>query len=1014
MRSRCREPNPTWVSSACVTFEREPRGPRPVLQQRRRGALAPTLVVLGVLIVLVLILSQYATEILWFNQLGFLQVYRTEQLTRVGLFLVGGLLMAAGVASSLLIGYRSRPIYAPVSAEQAGLDRYRESVEPLRRLVSVAVPAVLGLFAGSAAAQQWQTVQLWLNRVPFGRDDEQFGIDVGFFVFTLPWLQFVVGFLTAIVFLAGVAAVVTHYLYGGLRLQGQGPRLTSAARIHLSVLAAAFLLLRGLDYWLGRYALTTKDSSLITGLTYTDANAVLTARGILAGIAVIVAVLFLVMAAVDRWRLIPLYGVAIMVACAIVIGGIYPAAVQRFQVTPNAQRLESDYIERNIKATRDAYGLSGIQQQSFTAKTTADANALRDDAETIPGIRLLDPALISDTYRQLQQIKQYYSFSDSLDVDRYSIDGQSRDAVIAVRELNLDNAPPAQRNWVNDHVVYTHGFGVVAAYGAQRASDGKPVFFQQGIPSTGDLGDYEPRVYFGESSPDYSIVGAPEGARPQELDFPTDAASGQQNNTYTGKGGIGIGSTLRKALYAIKFREGNILLSSAINEESKILYDRKPRERVEKVAPFLTLDGDPYPAVVDGRVSWILDGYTTSSHYPYSRTQVLEDATSDSITANRNSVVSLDNRRINYIRNSVKATVDAYDGTVTLYAWDEADPVLKAWSKVFPTAIKPLSQISGDLMSHVRYPEDLFKVQRNLLQRYHVNDPQSFFSQQDFWEVPDDPTGQTPSASTQPPYYLTLQMPGQTETAFSLTSTFIPAGGTRNVLTGFLAADADAGAVAGKKKPGYGQLRLLQLPKEPVVPGPAQVQNIFNSDPNVSQQLNILARGSTTVLRGNLLTLPLGDGFLYVQPVYVRSAGSGSYPLLQKVLVAFGDQQVGYANSLAEALDQVFGASTPSGGGDDNGGDSPPAPTLSAADQRVQDALQAAAKALKDSSDALKAGDFTAYGTAQEALQKAVEDAQSAQDAAVSARQAAAAPAPTPSASAAPAASPSPSVSPAG
>ncbi len=1001
-----------WVSSACVTFEREPRAPRPVVNKRRRGALIPTLITLGVLVVLGLILSQFWTEILWYRQLGFLSVYRTEQLTRLVLFVLGAALMAAGVGSSLVIAYRSRPIYAPVSAEQAGLDRYRENIEPLRRIVSVAVPLVLGLFAGSAAAQQWQVVQLWLNRVAFGTKDPQFGKDVGFFVFTLPWLQFVVGFLTAIVFLAALAAVVTHYLYGGLRLQGQGQRLTNTARIHLSGLAAAFLLLRAIDYWLGRYALSTKDSSLITGLSYKDANAVLTARSILAGIALIVAVLFIVIAIADRGRLIPLYGVALLVACAIVIGGIYPAAVQRFQVTPNAKRLESPYIQRNITATRAAYGLSTIQQSNFTAKTVAEPNALRNDVETIPGIRLLDPSLISDTYRQLQQIKQYYSFPDSLDVDRYTINGKSRDTVISVRELDIDAAPAAQRNWVNDHLVYTHGFGVVAAYGNERSSDGKPVFFQQGIPSTGALGQYQPRVYFGEQSPDYSIVGAQKGKAPQELDYPDNAASGQQNNTYDGGGGISIGSTFRKLLYAVKFREGNILLSSSINRDSKILYDRKPRERVEKVAPFLTLDGDPYPAVVDGRIKWILDGYTTSSHYPYSRTQVLEEATSDSITARSASVVPLDNRRINYIRNSVKATVDAYDGSVTLYAWDESDPVLKAWRKIFPTAVKPLTEIDGQLMSHLRYPEDLFKVQRDLLQRYHVTQPDSFFSQQDFWEVPEDPTGNSPQASLQPPYYLSLKMPGQNEPAFSLTSTFIPAGRTRNVLTGFLAADADAGSTAGKPKPGFGQLRLLQLPKEPVVPGPGQVQNIFNSDPNVSQQLNILARGSSTVLRGNLLTLPLGDGLLYVQPVYVQSAGSGSYPLLQKVLVAFGDQQVGYADNLEDALDQVFGTSTLGGTGTGTGSGTGTGTTgpPTAAQQRLTDALDAAAKALKDSATALKAGDFAAYGTAQKALQDAVQAAQEAEDDVVrSSAAATSGPVASPKPSASQASSPAPS-----
>jgi uncharacterized membrane protein (UPF0182 family) len=990
-----------------VTYERDPRGPRPVLQKRRRGALAPTLIALGALIVVGLIASQLSTEVLWYQQLGFVQVYRIELLTRTVLFILGGLLMGVSVAVSLLIGYRSRPIYAPVSAEQAGLDRYRESIEPLRRLVSVAVPVILGLFAGSAASQEWQQAQLWLHRVPFGTKDPQFHMDNGFFVFTLPWLEFVVGFLTAVVLLSAIAALVTHYLYGGLRLQGAGQRLTSAARVHLSVLAGVFLILRGLDYWLGRFALSTKDSRLITGLTYTDAHAVLTARGVLAGIAVIIAILFFITAFVDRWRLIPLYGVALLVVSAIVIGGIYPTAVQRFQVTPSARTKEAPYIQKNIKATRDAYGLSNVETTNFPAKTVADPALLRDSAETIPGIRLQDPALVSPTFGQLQQIKQYYAFPDSLDVDRYTIGGVTRDTVIATRELNINAAPAAQRNWVNDHTFYTHGFGVVAAYGNQRTDDGKPVFFQQGIPSTGSLGAYEPRIYFGERSPDYSIVGAAPGAPAQELDFPDDNnASGQQNNTYNGKGGVSIGSPLRKLLYAIKFQDQNILLSNQVNKYSKILYDRSPRQRVQKVAPFLTLDGDPYPAVVDGRIKWILDGYTTTSHYPYSSTQSLRDATSDSITEGTTSVRPLDNENINYIRNSVKATVDAYDGTVTLYTWDDKDPVLKAWTKVFPNVVKPITDIDGELMSHLRYPEDLFKVQREMLQKYHVSDAGAFFGQQDFWAVPDDPT--RGAGLLQPPYYLTLQMPGQTSTSFSLTSTFVPTGRTRSVLTGFLAVDADAGSDPGKPQAGYGQLRLLQLPRDTVISGPGQVQNTFNSDPNVSTVLNLLQQTSngtqstTKVERGNLLTLPLAGGLLYVQPVYVRSSGANSYPLLQKVLVAFGDK-IGFANDLDSALDQVFGTSTSSGSG--SGTQNPPSTgggTPTAAQARVQTALAAATAALKDSAAALKAGDFAAYGAAQKRLSEAVQDAVDAENAAATGTKST--PKPSTSASATPSA----------
>jgi uncharacterized membrane protein (UPF0182 family) len=984
-----------------VSFEQEPRrdAGRPVVARRRRGALAPTLIILGVLIVLVLLFAEVWTEALWYRQLGFLRVYQTELVFRTLLFLFGMGVMAGGVGSSMVLAYRARPIYAPISTEQAGLDRYRDGIEPLRRIVLVVVPLGLGLFAGSATSQQWRTLLLWLNRVPFGRKDAQFHIDIGFFVFTLPWLQFLAGFVTAVIFLAGLTALVTHYLYGGLRLQGAGPRMTPAARVHLGVLAAAFLLMRAVDYWLSRYALTTKDSRQeITGLTYTDANAVLTAKAVLAAIALIVAALFVVAAVADRFRLLPLYGVGLLVVSAIVIGGIYPAVVQRFQVTPSAKTLETKYIQRNIVATRDAYGLTGLESKSYNARTVAQAGALRNDAETIPGIRLLDPSLVADAFRQLEQNKQYYTFPDSLDVDRYRINGATRDTVIAVRDVDIDRVPPGQRNWYNDHLLYTHGFGVVAAYGNKRSEDGKPVFFQSGIPSKGELGNYQPRVYFGEDSPDYSIVGGTRGSTPQELDYPDDSSpTGQQNFTYNGKGGVPIGSTFRQVLYAIKFREQNVLLSSGVNSDSRILFDRDPRTRVQKVAPYLTLDGDPYPAVVDGRIKWILDGYTTTSRYPYSRTETLSEATADSITATSTSVVPLQAQRVNYIRNSVKATVDAFDGSVTLYAWDGQDPVLKAWRKVFPATVRPLSQIDGQLMSHLRYPEDLFKVQRQLLTRYHVTDGGAFFGGQDFWRVPNDPTES--GAQFQPPYYLTLQMPSQDAPSFSITSTFIPAGTGRNVLTGFLAVDSDAGSIRGKKDPQYGKMRLLQLPREAVVPGPGQVQNNFNANPTVSQQLNLLRQGSSRVEPGNLLTLPLGGGLLYVQPVYVRGNGDNSYPLLQKVLVAFGDQ-IGFADTLDEALDEVFQGNA---GAPPTEGETPPSrgtattPSTSSAEQALEQALAEANAALQDSQAALRAGDFAAYGVAQQRLSDAIQRAIDAQ-AQIAATSSTASPSPSPTA----------------
>jgi uncharacterized membrane protein (UPF0182 family) len=967
--------------------------------------------VLGVLVVLGLILAGVWTDVLWYSQLGFVSVYWTQLITQLLLFLLGALLMGGAVLACLMLAYRSRPVYVPVAGDPSGIERYREAIEPLRRLVVLAVPTVLGLFAGSAFSQQWQTVLLWWNGVDFGKNDAQFGVDIGFFVFTLPFLEFLVGFFTAVVVLAAIASLVAHYLYGGIRLQGPGQRFTPAARIHLCVLAAAFLLLRGVDYWLGRDDLATADSERITGLTYTDAHATLTAKSILAGIAIIVAVLFLVGAFIEgSWRMLPLYGVVLLLVCAIVIGGIYPAVVQRFQVTPNAQTLEAPYIKRNIDATRSAYGLGDIKPQQYTAQTAASADALVRDAAKVPGIRLIDPTIVSDTFKQLEQIRPFYTFPDSLDVDRYSIDGKTQDSVVAVRELNLNGLGADQRNWVNDHIVYTHGFGLVAARGDARNSSGEPVFYERNIPSTGSLGDFQPRVYFGENSPDYSIVGGPAN---QELDYSNESTVGQQNTSYRGGGGVAIGSGVNRLLYAIKFREQNILLSSAVNSQSRIMYDRSPRERVEKVAPYLTLDGDPYPSVVNGKLVWIVDGFTTTNQYPYSRTISLRDVTSDSVTENSRSVAALDQQQVNYIRNSVKATVDAYTGTVTLYAWDDQDPLLRAWMNIFPGTVKPLADMDGELMAHVRYPEDLFKVQRTLLARYHVTDAGAFFGGQDFWQIPADPTdnvgGDAPGL--QPAYYLTLQMPGQATPSFSLTSTFIPRSSgatTRNVLTGFLAVDSDAGSTKGVKQQGYGTLRLLQLPKDTTVPAPGQVQNNFNSNPDVSNQLNILrggqgGTGGSRVQNGNLLTLPLANGLLYVQPVYLRGSSQGSYPLLQRVLVEFGNR-IGYAADLNCALDQVFnnrptgstdspacatdasknggGGTTPATGGGSTSPSSPPTSpsgSTSNAQQDLATALADANKALQDSQNALKNGDFAGYGEAQNRLKEAIARALAAE-----------------------------------
>jgi len=954
------------------------------------------------------------TDVLWYRQLGFFEVFLTENLARIGIFVAGFAIMFAAVFFAIRIAYHSRPVYAPDSEIRDNLNRYQAQLEPVRRVVMLGLPILFGLFAGSAAASQWQKVLLFFNQEPFGQPDPQFGLDISFYLMSLPFFGFITGFLISVVVVAGIAGILTHYLYGSIRLMERGVFTSRAAQIHLAVTGATFLILMGVNFWLDRYASVQNNGGRWAGALYTDVNAVIPTKAILAVAAVLVAILFIVAAVIGRWRL-PVIGTAMLVITSILAGGVYPWVIQQFQVRPSEQTLEREFIERNIKNTRAAYGLDQIQVDRYEATNTATSGALAPDAQTTANIRLLDPNLISDAFSQLEQYRPYYQFPEALNVDRYEVDGKVQDTVIAVRELNPANVAANQQGWLNQHVVYTHGYGVVAAKGNKFTVDGKPEFLQSGIPSTGVLGDdstYEPRIYFGENSPEYSIVGAPEGAPNREQDRPSGKeGDGETQYTFKGNGGPNVGSFFNKVLYAIKFQSSDLLLSDGVNEESQILYDRSPRERIQKVAPYLTVDGNAYPAVVDGRVKWIVDGYTTSPYFPYSQQAQLSDATEDSQTTSGRTV-ALPNSSVNYIRNSVKATVDAYDGSVTLYAWDDKDPILKAWQNIFPTSLKPFSEMSGDVMSHVRYPEDLFKVQRELLGRYHVTNPDSFFKSDEVWSVPADPTAETATDVKQPPFYMSLQMPDQEKPAFQLTSSFIPQivnGNARNVLYGFLAADSDAGNEKGVKADSYGKLRLLQIPPETQVPGPGQAQNKFNSDPTVSQALNLLRQGASDVLNGNLLTLPVGGGILYVQPVYLKSTGETSYPTLQRVLVAFGDK-VGFAPTLDAALKQLFGGDSGAAAGDsDNNGAAPvdpAAPPAAGADAKAElkAALDEANAAIQAGQAALAAGDFAAYGEQQKKIAAALQKALDAEaKVTVTVPEAAPSPTATPSGSATPA-----------
>ncbi|WP_293694295.1 UPF0182 family protein [uncultured Agrococcus sp.] len=968
----------------------------------RRSPLLLTLVIVAALAIGFYYFTGFYTDYLWFDQLGFSEVVLVRWGSIAVMFAIGFLAMAVPLAIVMQVAFRTRPTYAQLSSQ---LDRYQAQIEPLRRVGMVLIPVIFGLFSGAAAASRWELVQLWLNRQPFGQTDPQFGFDISFYVFEVPFYQQVVTLLLLVVFASFAATVAMSYLYGSLRINGREFRVARATRIMLAVLAALFMLGLAANIWLGQYAALSQPSSSVvrSGAGFAAVNATIPGIQIMAGIAALVAICFVVTAVIGRWR-ISIVGTAMLIVASLVVGAAYPALIQRFQVDPSARTLEAEFIDRNIESTRDAFGVSEVEMVPTDTRTTTEQGQLAEDAQTTANIRIMDPALVSEAFQNLESYRQFYSFPEQLNVDRYEIDGELQDTVVTLREMNTDWL--SEQSWYNQTIVYTHGYGMVAAYGNQRGPEGQPVFMQGGVPTSGPLGDYEPRIYFGQSQPEYSIVGGTDDSVDLEVDYPRggEEGSGADNamTTFDGEGGPNVGNLFNRLAYALQFQSEQILLSDALNSDSQILYNRDPIERVQEVAPYLTLDQTSYPAVVDGRVVWIVDGFTSTDLYPYSTPMSMSGAIRDSTNPNPQMGP---NDTVNYIRNSVKGVVDAYDGSVTLYAWDTDDPILQAWQSVYPASTTSMEEMSGDLLSHVRYPQDLFKMQRAILGDYHVTNPGTFYSDDDRWRTPSEPTwtGEG-SAPPQPPYYLTMSVAEQ-DPAFTLYSTFIPHGGegTPNVLYGYLSVNADAGSTPGEVSEDYGRLVIQELPRDQSVPGPGQMQNNFNTDDAISVELNILERGATQVMRGNLLTVPVGGGLLYVQPVYLRSTGDTSFPVLRRVLVSFGDN-IAFADTLDAALDELFDGDSgadvddaPEGIEDDPvDPDDPDTPTepeepeepsepetpeepisddLAALQQELNEVLQDANQALQDREEAYANNDLVGAAEADERLQEALERA---------------------------------------
>lgn len=804
------------------------------------------------------------TDWLWFQELGYTEIFTTTLTFKLVLALVfGGLFFLLLYFNIKLAAHAPRNIRF-LEQENAIELPSPELVDPLLQRLLLPAAILMGFFAAPQAASQWQSVLLFFNSVPFGLEDPLFGRDIGFYVFQLPALTALYHWLTFTLGLIFLATAFTYFLYRGVQYTQRGLFLTERARTHLLSLAAFFLVIKSGGYFLDTFELLYSSRGAAFGATYADVYANLPALRILAVLAVIAAGLALLQIYRPGFKYL-FVGLGGLILVHMVGLNLYPSFLQRFRVVPNEAVAERPFIERNIEFTRRAYGLDKIESEDFPAEERLTAADLKRNDPTLKNIRLWEHRPLLATYAQLQEIRTYYKFVD-VDNDRYLINGTYRQIMLSAREISHQHLP--SRIWINEHLTYTHGYGVVFGPVNQVTPEGLPEFFIKDIPpvSVGPLKITRPEIYYGELANDYVFV----KTKAQELDYP----AGDQNiyTTYTGSGGVPVSSLWRKLIFSARYATLRIALSNDITRESRILYHRQIQERVGKIAPFITFDQDPYLVIAQGgRLFWIIDGYTTSNRYPYSEPI---------------------GKLGNYIRNSVKAVVDAYDGTVNFYLSSPDDPIILAYAKVFPGLLKPLEAMPEDLRAHIRYPEDLFVIQARMYTTYHMQDPQVFYNKEDLLSVPRKAvTGQDREME---PYYTIMRLPGEKKEEFVLLLPFTP--NKKDNMRAWLAARSDP--------PHYGKLIALDFPKAKLVYGPKQIDARIEQDAFISQQLSLWSQRGSQVIRGSMLAIPIEQSLLYVQPLYL-AAEKGSLPELKRVIVAFGNQ-IAMEETLEQSLQRIF------------------------------------------------------------------------------------------------------------
>ncbi len=874
--------------------ESAPRVPR---AGGRRGLTILIVIVLALLLTLRGIATLW-TEFLWFTSVGATSVWGTLLASRIALAVLASVVAFGFVWANLILSDRLSPRFQIVDlgAEEELVERFQEWVEPRVGKVRFGLATLFGIMIGLGASAWWEDALLFFNRESFGQVDPVFNLDIGFYVFQLPFLRDLFSWLFQLVVVTTLLVAALHYLNGGIRLrQGRRPDVSDGVKAHLSILLAVLALLKAGAYRLDSYELLYSGRGAVFGASFTDVRAHLPALTLLILISITAAVLLLLNLRRRGWTL-PVVAGALWLVVSVIVGGVIPALIQRFQVLPNELNREREFIQDHIEFTLDAYALdeTRLRTEQFAANTELTANDLAANQETIDNVRLWDPGVLTATYQQLQEIRTYYQLPN-VDVDRYMIDDQLTQVMVAARELDGDDLPA--EGWVNERLVYTHGFGqVISPANAANPTTGEPAFLVRDVPprSTADeLTTEQPRIYFGETAgrDDFVIV----RTQQPEVDFPAGESETQVvRNTYDGAGGVPIGDLLRRAAFALRYGDLNTLISPELTGESRMLMVRNIVERLERIAPLLHADNDPYLTLVDGRLLWIVDLYSTSDRYPYSQPAI------DSRLATTSGLP----RRFNYIRNSVKAVVDAYDGTMTLYVIDDEDPLVRAYSNIFPDVFTPGDQIPEEIREHLRYPEDMFRVQSDMWAIYHQQDPDVWFNSEDIWDIPADPSTSDRletlrgAATERPtiPYYLLMKLPGEDQLSYLALQSFNPA--NRPNMTSFLVALSDPGR--------YGEIINYQLPRGALINGPAQVGARINQDPEISQQFTLLGQQGSDVIQGNLLVVPIEESIVYIQPIYLVGEQL-QLPEFKRVVVVFGDRSPVMRETLDESLSVVFG-----------------------------------------------------------------------------------------------------------